>query len=221
MRYILVPGACHGGWWYEDAVRALEAAGHHAQGVTLAGLAPDGRPAPAANLDTHVAQVLDLLSGSPEPAILVGHSYGGSVITGVADRRPYEVAALVYLDAFVPQHGDSCWSMTNDEQREWYGSASGTTGLGVEPMPFFDGRTRPHPLGSLMQRSRLNGAYLSVAKKIYVFAAAEGWLLQSPFIATADRLRTDSDWTVLDWDIGHNVLRDGPEDLVQVLTELA
>ena len=44
MRYILVPGACHGGWWYEDAVRALEAAGHHAQGVTLAGLAPDGRP---------------------------------------------------------------------------------------------------------------------------------------------------------------------------------
>jgi hypothetical protein len=58
------------------------------------------------------------------------------VITGVADQRPSQVAGLLYLDAFVPDDGDSCWSMTNDEQRDWYSRGCGATGLAVEPLPF-------------------------------------------------------------------------------------
>lgn len=59
--------------------------------------------------------------------VLLGHSYAGTVITAVADRMPSRVRALVYLDAFIPEDGDSCWIMTNDEQREWYisGAAAG------------------------------------------------------------------------------------------------
>jgi hypothetical protein len=67
---------------------------------------------------------------------------------------------LLYLDAFVPDDGDSCWSMNNDEQRDWYSRGSGATGLADEPLPFFDRRARPHPLGTPMQRSKLTGAYL-------------------------------------------------------------
>ena len=153
--------------------------------------------------------------------MLVGHSYAGSVITGVADQRPTQIAALLYLDAFVPADGDSCWSMTNDEQRGWYGAASGTTGLAVEPLPFFDDRARPHPLGTLMQRSKLTGRYQTVRRRHYVVATATEWREHSPFLQVAERLRRDPDWTVTDLDSRHNFLASGPDDLVRVMLELA
>ena len=219
--FVLVPGACHGGWWFEPVADELRAAGHSADAITLAGLDPDGPPAPGANLDTHVGQLADLLSARGEPVVLAGHSYGGSVITGAADRRPEQVTALLYLDAFVPRDGDSCWSMTNDEQREWYGAGSGTTGLALDPLPFFDERARPHPLGTLMQKSRLTGRYLTVPRKHYAPAADPAWLPHSPFTATTERLRADPDWAVTDLDCGHNVLAGGPARIVELLQQLA
>ena len=72
------------------------------------------------SLTTHIAEATAAIMGAGEPVVLVGHSYGGSVITGAADQVPDHVRALVYLDAFVPDDGDSCWTMTNDEQRSWY-----------------------------------------------------------------------------------------------------
>jgi pimeloyl-ACP methyl ester carboxylesterase len=220
-RYLLVPGAYHGGWWYQPVVDALREAGHEADAVTLSGLDPDGPPAPAANLDAHIGEVLALLDAGGGQAVLVGHSYAGSVITGVADQRPSAVAGLLYLDAFVPDDGDSCWSMTNDEQRDWYSRGSGATGLAVEPLPFFDHRARPHPLGTLMQRSQLTGAYKTIRRKHYVAAAGADWLSHSPFTGIADSLRADPDWTVTDLDSGHNVLANGPDDLVTIILDLA
>lgn len=220
-RFILVAGANHGGWWYDPVVEALRQAGHTADAVTLSGLNPQGPPAPAANLDTHIGEVLELLAAREEQAVLVGHSYAGSVITGVADQRPAQVAALLYLDAFVPEDGDSCWSMTNDEQRAWYSADSGITGLAVDPLPFFDKRARPHPLGTLMQRSKLTGAYKSIERKHFVAATAPAWLEHSPFIALAERLRHDLGWTVTDLDSPHNFLASGPDELLRVILALA
>ncbi len=202
-------------------VEGLREVGHTADAVTLSGLDPNGPPAPAANLDTHIGEALDLPATRDEPAVLVGHSYAGSVISGVADRRLAQVSALVYLDAFVPADGDSCWSMTNDWQRQWYGEDSGATGLEVAPLPFFDQRARPHPLGTLMQRSKLTGAWKGVQRKHYVVAAAAAWLAQSPFVDIAARLRRDPDWTVTDLDPGHNFLAHGPDQLLRVLLAAA
>ena len=126
-RFILVPGGNHGGWWYEPLVLALENAGHGADAVTLSGLAPEGPLAPSANLESHVAEVAALCNSTSEPLVLVGHSYGGSVISGVSDQIPERIKALVYLDAFVPENGDSCWSMTNDWGRKWYTDGVGDT----------------------------------------------------------------------------------------------
>lgn len=219
--YVLVPGACHGGWWFEPVAAALRAAGHEAAAVTLSGLDPDGPPAPAANLDAHIGEVLELLDARAGQAVLVGHSYAGSVITGVADQRPSRIAALLYLDAFVPGDGDSCWSMTNDEQREWYSRGSGATGLAVEPLPFFDRRARPHLLGTFMQKSKLTGAYKRIGRKHYVAAAAAEWLPHSPFTGIAETLRRDPDWTVTDLDSSHNVLANGPDELLKIILDLA
>lgn len=219
--YVLVPGACHGGWWFAPVVAGLRRAGHTADAVTLAGLDPDGPAAPTANLDTHIDQVVALLSAREEQVVLVGHSYAGSVITGVADRRASQVAALLYLDAFVPEDGDSCWTMTNDEQRHWYGSGSGATGLAVEPLPFFEDRARGHPIGTLLQEARLTGAYTGVPRKHYVLATEPSWLPHSPFVTVADRLRRDPGWTVIDLDSRHNFLAHGPDDLLPLILELA
>lgn len=83
--------------------------------VTPAGLGDDESPA-GVTLETHVAQTTEIVraTSDDEPLVLVDHSYGGSVISGVADRLPDRVSALVYLDAFVPEDGDL---VLDDDQR--------------------------------------------------------------------------------------------------------
>lgn len=219
--FVLVPGACHGGWWYRPLVERLAARGHRAEAVTLAGLDPDGPVTDGSiTLDTHVAELADLLAGLEE-VVLVGHSYAGSVLSGAADRVPERIRALVYVDGFVPEDGDSCWSTTNDEQRAWYLDGAGETGVAVAPMPFFDARAMPHPLATLVQRSRLTGAAASVPLRHYVLATHPDWTPHSPFVAIARRLRADPAWTVHELPVTHNVLAGGPDALLAVLLALA
>ena len=220
---VLVPGACHGGWWFEPLVRRLTELGHDAHPVTLAGVSErTGELTGRVNLESHVAETVELVRATAaEQVVLVGHSYAGSVITGVADEIPERIAALLYLDAFVPADGDSCWTMTNDEQRRWYIDDAGDTGLAVNPLPFFDARASAHPLASFVQRSRLSGAWRTVPIKHYALAAAPQWLPMSPFVPTADRLRPDPEWTVHDLPIGHNVLANGPELVLNLILDLA
>lgn len=218
MDVVLVPGANHGGWWYRPVVERLEAQGHRAHAVTLDGLDPaDPEPDRVITLDTHVAQLVELVSGLAGPAVVVGHSYAGSVLSGAADAVPQRFRSLVYVDAFVPEDGDSAWSMTLEWEREWYVDGAGRTGLYVDPLPFFDDRAVAHPLATLTQRSRLTGAWRGVADRHYVFAASPEWTPQSPFVQVADRLRADPSWVVHDLDETHNVLRHGPDALLGVL----
>ena len=219
---VLVPGACHGGWWYAPLVDELEHAGHRARALTPAGLGPDGMVnAGQVTLDRHVAETVSAVKAAfeatGEPAVLVGHSYAGCLISGAADKVPGLIRALVYLDAFVPEDGDSCWSMTNDDQRRWYIDGAGRTGLAIDPLPFFDSRARPHPLATLVQRSTLTGAWRAVPSKTYV--AALDWPpgMASPFELTTERLEADPDWTVHRWHTAHNVLRDGPARVLELL----
>jgi pimeloyl-ACP methyl ester carboxylesterase len=217
--FLLVPGACHGGWWYDPLAEALRGRGHDPHAVTLSGLDPADPQPPreAITLDRHVDDATAALQAAapPEGAVLVGHSYGGTVITAVADRVPERVRALVYLDGFVPSDGDSCFAMTNDEQRRWYVEGAGRTGVGVDPLPFFDERARPHPLATLVQRVRLRGRWTDVPAKHYV--AATAWPGESPFAPTAARLQADPAWTVHVWDTRHNVLWDGPGRVLDLL----
>lgn len=195
--------------------------GHQADAVTLAGLEQVPVTTGTINLDAHVEQLATLLKEMDGPAVLVGHSYAGSVITGAADRVPERVAGLLYVDAFVPRDGESCWSMTNDEQRQWYAEGSGRTGMAVDPMPFFDDRAVPHPLGTLMQRSTLTGAHERVERRVYLAAVGSPWIESSPFVPTADGLRADPAWTVVDVDCTHDVMATAPDDLLRLTLSMA
>ena len=98
---VLVPGACLGGWAWDDVAARLRAAGHPVHPVTLTGLGDRaGEATPQVDLDTHVADVVDLLDGEDlRDVVLVGHSYAGVVVTGAADRRPQRLDAVVWCDA--------------------------------------------------------------------------------------------------------------------------
>ena len=107
--YVLVHGGGHGGWCYAKVKRRLEAAGHEVFAPSLTGLAERSRSlSTAIDLDHHIDDVVKLLwYWDLHDVVLVGHSYGGMVVTGVADRAADRVGKLVYLDAANPRHGQS------------------------------------------------------------------------------------------------------------------
>jgi pimeloyl-ACP methyl ester carboxylesterase len=166
-----------------------------------------------------VTDVLSALAVEEDASelILVGHSYGGMVITAVADRLPAQVDSLVYLDALVPRHGESCWDLVNDEEREWYVGVD-DTGYGVPPMPFFDPRASAHPLASFLQPIKLSGDLGAVRRRDFLYALQ--WPGESPMRRSYERVRDDPAWTTHELDGKHNLMRDTPDDLLRILLEV-
>ncbi|MBV9253581.1 MAG: alpha/beta fold hydrolase, partial [Actinobacteria bacterium] len=107
--FVLVHGAWHGGWCWRKLTPLLRAAGHEVFTPTLTGLGERSHLGhPDVGLATHVGDVAQVLWYEDlSNVVLVGHSYGGLVIGGVADQAPGRLKHLVYLDAFVPEHGRS------------------------------------------------------------------------------------------------------------------
>jgi pimeloyl-ACP methyl ester carboxylesterase len=99
--FVLVHGAWIGGWYWRPIAQKLRAAGHEAYAPTLTGLGERIHLMnPSINLVTHVTDVVNVIKeGGLSDVVLVGHSYGGMVVTGVADALPDKIASLVYLDA--------------------------------------------------------------------------------------------------------------------------
>src|SRR5262245_30690572 len=106
---VLVHGGWEAGWCWRKVVPLLRDAGHEVFAPTLTGLGERKHLAsPEVGLDTHVQDIVGVLESEElDEVILVGHSYGGMVIAGVAERVPERLAQLVYLDAFVPEDGQS------------------------------------------------------------------------------------------------------------------
>lgn len=107
--FVLVHGAWHGGWCWKKLTPILRAAGHEVYAPTLTGLGERAHLlTPQVGLDTHVADIVALLEYEDlQDVILVGHSYGGMVIAGVAAQASERLAHLIYLDAFLPEAGKS------------------------------------------------------------------------------------------------------------------
>ena len=101
---VLIHGAWHGGWCWERVTPWLRAAGHRVYAPTLAGLGERAHLLTREiGLDTHLGEIVALLEGEAlTDVVLVGHSYGGMIITGVAERLPGRIGHLVYLDAVAP-----------------------------------------------------------------------------------------------------------------------
>ena len=119
--FVLVHGAWGGGWVWKKIVPLLRAAGHDVHATTATGLGDRVHLAgPAVNLDTHISDVVSVLGFEDLTEVtLVGWSYGGMIITGVAERVPERLARLVYLDALVPADGQDSFDaeLSSEEVR--------------------------------------------------------------------------------------------------------
>ena len=117
MPIILVHGAWSGGWSWRDAARLLRARGYEVHAPSLTGAAERAHVAPEhVSLSSHIADVAGLMRYEDlSNVLLVGHSYAGMVVTGAADRERARVAGLMYVDAFLPESGQSLWDIAGPE----------------------------------------------------------------------------------------------------------
>lgn len=117
--FVLVHPAWHGAWCWKKVAPLLRRRGHQVFTPTLTGLGERSHLArPEIGLEVHVTDVVNVLQYEDlRGVILVGHSSGGMVITGVADRVPDRIAHVVYLDAFVPEHGEALLDLVSVDRR--------------------------------------------------------------------------------------------------------
>jgi pimeloyl-ACP methyl ester carboxylesterase len=218
--FVLVHGAWHGGWCWQRVADRLHARGHRVYTPTLTGLADRSHLlTEQVNLTTHITDVVNLIRWEElKDIVLCGHSYGGMVVTGVADKVPERIGALVYLDAFVPESGQSM----NDLRPR----ALPATGYTLPPItaetfrvnerdrPWVDRLCTPHPIGCITEKLALTGAYRGVQRRIYIRAAN----YPSPaFEPTYERLKSDLGWTAHQLPCGHDVMVDMPDALAELL----
>jgi len=116
--FVLVHGSWHGGWCWEKVEKSLLERGHQVVSPTLLGMTSKNDPnAKKAGLLKHVDQIVEMISPNNfDSVILVGHSYAGMVITGVANKIPENISKLVYLDAFLPDHNQSLFDISLPER---------------------------------------------------------------------------------------------------------
>lgn len=214
--FVLVPGGWHGGWAFDPVASRLRRRGHRVLALTLTGLGERAHLLTrATNLDTHVEDVVDALeSRQIERAVLCGHSYGGMVVAGAAARAAHRLAAVVYIDAYVPKDGESCWDLTTEAFRQLFIAGAREDGWRVPPPRGLDPRATAHPLASLLQGVRLPDGHAQVVERDFVYLS--GWR-RTPFASTYERLRHDPAWHVHTLPTGHNVMAEAPDRLVEIL----
>ncbi len=231
--FVLVHGAWHGGWCWDRVRRALRAQGHEVFTPTLTGVADKSHLlAPQVDLETHIDDVANLLAWEDlSNVVLCGHSYGGCVVTGVADRAPERIAALVYLDAFVPKHGESLHDLLPAETRDQQvaGAGQGGDGWRVPPIPaeafnvnaadraWVNRQCTPQPLATFQQALRLTGRGQAIENVSFILAS--GWD-GSPFGRFYEQAKQVG-WKTLEIACGHDVMLDQPEALTQALLSAA
>ena len=218
--FVLVHGAWGGGYQYNNLSDRLTAAGHKVLIAQLTGLGARTHLANARiDLACHIQDVVAQIEDARlKEFILVGHSYGGMVITGVMAQLGRCISHIVYLDALLPDDGQSLWDLTGDwEHNHYINGQRDTPGL-TAPLPGI-GNNRDlsaHPLLTLVQPVKYTGKEKEVTRRTYIFAA--GWN-PTPFRQFHDKVKNDPAWNSHEIDCGHVVMADKPEELLAILLD--
>ena len=229
--FVLAHGAWSSAWAWKKMRPLLRAAGHELYAPSYTGLGERAHLAhPGITLDTHIDDVLGTLRFEQlRDVVLIGHSYGGMVATGVADRARDRIRLLVYLDAFVPRSGQCAFDLVAAEFREQAQKAARDQGDGwqVPPAPLPPDTSpedvawatplrRPQPIETLRQPLRFEESGLP--PRAYVFCAR--YAPGDVFRPYAERARREG-WPYAELDASHNPHITAPEALTSVLVRLA
>ena len=227
--FVLVHGSWHGGWCWRQVADRLEKRGHKVFAPTLTGLGERVHLlTPAVDLDTHITDVVNLIKFEGlRNIVLVGHSYAGCVISGVAEQMLPAISSIVFIDAFLPGNGERMLDLTpaNLRAAALEAQAKGEAARPIVPAAAFlvnekdrdwvNSKLTPQPLGPTFTPNKFTGARDKVAKKTYIRAvdypqpAFDKWLAQC---------KADATWRTFGIEkCGHDIMVDRPDELTEVL----
>jgi pimeloyl-ACP methyl ester carboxylesterase len=213
--------------------KALQAEGHEVFTPTLTGIGERSHLlSPQVDLETHIHDVVNTIRWEElSNVVLCGHSYGGAVVSGVADRVPDRLGALIYLDAFLLEDGRSVHDEVPSEHRSAQVEGARVHGEGwkVPPIPaagfnvnaedadWVDRQCTMHPLAAFQQPLRLSGKMGAVKDVTFVLATGYDG---SPFTPSYERAKAKG-WRTLTIRCGHDVMLDMPAELTTILLNAA
>ena len=230
---MLVHGAWHGGWCWHRVGDRLRRAGQRVFAPTLTGVGERRHLLSAAvDLETHIEDVLGVLEAEElEDVVLVGHSYAGLVISGVAGRARARLRRLVYLDALLVEDGQS-WAQAFPPEVAEARRKGATVTNGVKTIPppdpaiygFADPadtewvrrRMTPHPYAPFEQKVRWGGPLGSGLPRSYVDCTQPALAVLGTM---KDRYRGRREWPFVEMKTGHDAMLSAPEALARLLLE--
>jgi pimeloyl-ACP methyl ester carboxylesterase len=231
--FILVHGSFHGGWCWRFVAPLLRNQGHDVYTPTLTGLGARSHLLRCGvDLNTHIEDVANLLLYEDLSRVtLVGHSYAGMVITGVAAKMPERIAKLIYLDAYVPLDGQSevdLWPPPASAGLSFVRPSSGNE-MRPPPAPSVFGvtdpemsdwvaaRLKPQPMSTYLQVPPASSPESRAIPRAYILCTAASLLhVMAPFAA---RAKSDG-WEVRELASGHDAMLTHPQELTNILIEL-
>jgi pimeloyl-ACP methyl ester carboxylesterase len=230
--FVLVHGAWHGGWCWRQVADRLRAGGHAVFTPTLTGLGERAHLlGPGIGLKTHIADIVNVMKWEElSDVVLCGHSYGGVIISGVAEEMAGAIRALVFVDAFVPRNGESVEQITGPAVRDAIRATVERGDLGIAPRPaeafgvnpadraWVDRLCVPQPISTFTDTIALTGARERIARKTYIRANSYA---NPGFDRAYEALRTDASWRTHEVPCGHDVMVDMPDRLAELLVETA
>lgn len=232
--YVLVHGAYHGGWCWRDVAELLRMQGHAVFTPTLSGLGERASAlAQGPDLERMIEDVVQVIECEElREVILVGHSFSGVVITGVADRIAGRLRRLVYLDALVLNSGSAVLDGASAESLQYYQSLritnGGSGGIPVPPVEFFAvargeqeewlaRRLTPQPVESFFGKLHLNNPPGNGLPATYIVCT-------DPYFAPTEPSRKLArgmpGWQFLDIATGHDAMVSAPRELAKLLAAL-
>ncbi len=221
--YVIVHGAWGGGWAFKEVDRLLTADGNRVYRPTLTGLGERSHLA-STNIDLslHIQDIVNVILWEDlYDVVLVGHSYGGMVVTGVADRVPNRIKQVIYIDALLPENGESA----NDIRHKVGLDRPIRDGFvipdwlkGNEPLP----HDVPHPLQTLMEPISLrNQATARRLPTTYILTVDEGKKTEADAFYPFYQRAKSRGWPTRIMTADHNPQRTHPKELVELLERTA
>ena len=228
--FLLVHGAWHGGWCWRRVADLMESRGHKVFAPTMTGLGERSNfLVKGIDVSTHVTDIANVIAWENlSDIVLVGHSYGGTIINGVAERMSDKIASIVFLDAFLPENGERLVEKSTPAFRESIAAAIGrgeiafksppasAFGVGDGDRAWVDGKMTPQPSATFTEAAVYTGARDKIRRKTFIRAMQHN----SPtFDANLAKAKADPGWTTHELACGHDVMVIQPERLAALLLD--
>jgi pimeloyl-ACP methyl ester carboxylesterase len=228
--FLVCHGAWSAGWAWKKMHPLMQAAGHRLITPSYTGLGERAHLAhPGIDLDAHIEDMLNVIKYEDlRDIVLIGHSYGGMVATGVADRARDKIKQLIYIDAFVPKDGQSLLDLNEVARPQMQGLAKNGDGWRVPPNPtpsdtpsadveWLSARRVDMPIKCFEAKLRLQGQLTLPRSYIYATRITPA----DTFGPFARETKNDPAWNYYEIDASHSPNVTAPEALMALLVKIA